>query len=88
MKAEPLLLAETLGFLGPVKPHNLSLHLSCEAQLLGQPFEAGHIPSHTHTHPELVLVEGTILQKGSPLTLQQVMKSKVTGALFQTAVIK
>lgn len=86
MKAESLLLAKTLGFLGSVKPHSLSLHLPCEAQFLGQPFEAGHIPLHTHTHPELVLVEGTILQKGSPLTLQQVMKSKVTGALFQTAV--
>lgn len=49
MKAEPLLLAETLGFLGPVKPHSLSLHLSCEAQLLGQPFEA--FP-HTLTHTQ------------------------------------
>lgn len=64
------------------KPHSLSLHLPGEAQLLGQPSEAGHIPLCTHTHPELVLVEGTKLQKGSPLTLQQVMKSKATGGFI------
>lgn len=46
----------------------------------GSPLRQGTL--HTHTHPELVLVEGTIVQRGSPLTLQQVMKSKVTGGFI------
>lgn len=46
----------------------------------GSPLRQGMFP-HTHTHPDSVPVEGELLQRraGSPLALQQVMESKVTG---------
>lgn len=88
MKAEPLLLAKTLAsWVQLASPHGLSPHLPCEAQLLGSP-EAGHVPSHTHTLRLGPSGGGNFAGKGSPLTLQQVMESKVTGALFQTAIIR
>lgn len=83
MKAEPLLLAKTLTFrVQLASPHGLSPHLIGEAQLLGSS------ESHTHTPRLGPSGGGNFAGKGSPLTLQQVMESKVTGALFQTAIIR
>lgn len=43
------------------------------------PSKAVHVPSHSHTPRLSPSGEGNFAEKGSPLTLQQVMESKVTG---------
>lgn len=57
----------------------LAPHGTYEAQLPWQPSKAGHVPSHSHTPRLSPSGGGSLAEKGSPLALQQVMESKVTG---------
>lgn len=69
MKSLPLAEPWLSGFSQPAIPRGLAPHGTYEAQLQWQPSKAGHVPSHSHTHPDSVLVEGAVLQRRAALWL-------------------